>query len=531
MPVICIFTTVSGSMMSCSDDWDSHYEGGIMSSSQSLLEVLQQKENLSTFAQMVKRSGYESLLASSQTFTVWAPMNEALSDIDLNDELAVRQTVENHVGRFSYPLSAASETTKVRMLNGKRLAFSSGMDGLTLDGALLVGSTDLANNGLLHTLKEHVLYRPNFYEYIAAQPNCSKLYNFLSTYQQRLFDVEHSIELDVDNMGRPVYDSVFVNYNVLLQDERLGLGDIQNEDSVYTMLIPDDEAWMAAYQLIYPAFKVNDGQLSQEQLDSIQDVQTQLAILENLFIRGQVDPSSADSVITTTGSVMKNVHDLFGNTVKVEMSNGTGYVCNRLNYDNTQTWSKPIVIEAEVSDNYEFQLNTTSVYPRLVAADNPVQGISGNSYLEVTPVRTTAAPAVEFKLPEVLSGEDEQGIAYNIYVVVVPALVEGENMASDSTKVQFTLYYNNGTRKTQLARSSELETSGSHLLKLEAFNEFRFPVSDYCDRLRSIESNYSEPEYGTFTLSATTTIKSSNKNYTRNFRIDCIILEPIKKVN
>lgn len=522
-----LLLAATGGLASCSDDWSEHYEQGTVSGSQPLSALLEGHAELSAFAGMVRQAGYGDLLSSPQTLTVFAPVNDALADIDTDDALAVRQTVENHIGRFSYPLSAASAQTKVRMLNGKRLDFAPASGGYALDGAPLAPGSELASNGLLHTLTRHAVYRPNFYEYVTAAGNCSRLRAFLDSYQKRLFDPEQSVEIDVDASGRPVYDSVFVNYNVLLQDERLGLADIQNEDSVYTMLIPDDNAWQAAYDRLHPAFKVTSGDYTPAEMDSIQDVQTQQAIVANLFVRGKVDPLAADSVVTTTGSVMKNLTELFANAVPVEMSNGTGYVVSALNYDNLATWSKPVGVEAEESDNYSFTLSTTSVYPRIVAADNAVQGISGNSYLEVTPVRTTAAPAVEFKLPEVLGGEDD-GVAYNIYVVMVPGLVDGEESASDSTQMQFTLYYTAGGSRKQLARSATLETSGRELVRLEAFSGFRFPESDHYDRLREIGSNYAEPVYAKFSLSATTTSKSSDKTHTRNFRIDRIILEPVK---
>ncbi len=528
LPAALLLAAASGSLASCSNEWEEHYEQGTVSGSRPLGELLQSNAELSTFADMVKRSGYDGLLSSSQTLTVFAPVNGALTDIDLTDPLAVRQTVENHIGRFSYPLSAASAETKVRMLNGKRLAFAPAADGYALDDAPLGATGDLASNGLLYTLTRHVAYRPNFYEYVTASANCSKLRAFLESYQERLFEPEQSVEIDVDASGRPVYDSVFVNYNTLLQDERLGLADIQNEDSLYTMLIPDDAAWQAAYDRLHPAFKVTSGDYTPAEMDSIQDVQTKLAIVGNLFVRGQVDPLAADSVVTTTGSVMKNLSELYGAATPVEMSNGLAYVVSALNYDNTATWSKPVSVEAEESDNYTFTTTTTSVYPRIVAGGNAVQGISGNSYLEVTPVRTTATPAVEFKLPEVLGGEDN-GVAYNIYVVMVPGLVDGEEAASDSTQMQFTLYYYaNGAARKQLAKSATLETSGTQVVRLEAFSGFRFPESDHYDMLREIDRNYAEPEYGKFTLSATTTVKSSSKTHTRNFRIDRIILDPVK---
>ena len=66
---------IAGVMTSCSEEWDNHYEQSEQTAKESVMELIQADAQLSTFAQMLEISGYNDLLASSQTFTVFAPVN------------------------------------------------------------------------------------------------------------------------------------------------------------------------------------------------------------------------------------------------------------------------------------------------------------------------------------------------------------------------------------------------------------------------------------------------------------------------
>ena len=63
--------------MSCSD-WDDHYdaETAVVGSAKSTIwENLSSNSNLSQFADLMKKAGYDAVLNTSQTYTVWAPLN------------------------------------------------------------------------------------------------------------------------------------------------------------------------------------------------------------------------------------------------------------------------------------------------------------------------------------------------------------------------------------------------------------------------------------------------------------------------
>jgi len=62
--------------VSCSD-WDDHYEADntILDSQQATLwENISKNANLSQFASLLKKAGYDEVLNASQTYTVWLPL-------------------------------------------------------------------------------------------------------------------------------------------------------------------------------------------------------------------------------------------------------------------------------------------------------------------------------------------------------------------------------------------------------------------------------------------------------------------------
>ena len=59
-------------------EWDEHYDAGSAvegSATSTIWENITANSNLSQFAALVQKAGYEELLKSTQTLTVWAPLN------------------------------------------------------------------------------------------------------------------------------------------------------------------------------------------------------------------------------------------------------------------------------------------------------------------------------------------------------------------------------------------------------------------------------------------------------------------------
>ena len=327
---------------SCSD-WNDHYDASPSSATATtLMALLESTPQTATFAQQIRQAGYDDLLRSSQSFTVFAPeqlqtAEEGMQSSSLSP-VSEQAIVTNHIARHTYPTSTP-HTLDVQMLNGKIYHFS---DGAFASTAITAPNLH-ADNGLVHRLATPIPYVNNLYEHIQTRHDLSELYAFIHQFDELKFDADNSVEIDIDTQGRPVYDSLWVSYNRLLEDPVYGLGTIAREDSAYTMLLPTNQAWQQAYERISPSFRVYDADPAVA--DSLQDLRTRLAIVENLIYRQSL--AGADSAISTTGSIIHEPAQLLKGATELPASNGTVYVCPVLNYDNCETWDKPVLVEAE----------------------------------------------------------------------------------------------------------------------------------------------------------------------------------------
>lgn len=505
----------------CRDEFSDHYDRSTDLPATTLYGLLKQNSNLSTFTRLVEKAGYDTLLSSTQTFTVFAPVNEGLAGVDVEayDVAGARTFVNNQIARFNNSTSVPA-ANGVRMKNYKLYSFSSGKDAF--GGATLVEKNILAKNGLLHTLNGPITYRNNVHEYIASSDNTTKLAAFIKTFDETRFDESLSIPIDINQNGSVVYDSVKTTFNRLLDKN---LGSIANEDSIYTMIIPTDNAWNEAYTKYSAYFKTYNA--NAVIADSIKKVQASQAILNDLIYRGQIDDQNLpDSIVSTSGSVVHNPASLLAGATKKEASNGLTYFTDHLNYNDQETWNKKIIIECEESDGRLAGANT-SINTRIVASGVDIP-VSNSRYIEVSPTTTTAQPAVTFDVPNVLSGK------YDIYVECLPGSID--DAPKDSSKLLFDLTYLTATGKTTnvTVKLNSFVTSGKSKVTIKAFSGFEFPMANFYDRLWWVDyynglHSYSEHVVTTKFMVKTnvSTTELNNNVFSRKFRIDRIIFEPV----
>ena len=510
------------SLTACSDQWDDHYDRTEATTGESVLDMVKSRPDLSTFARMIEIAGYDGLLASSQTFTLFAPTDDALAGVDLDDVDEVRRIVANHMARFNNSTADAA-AEGVKMYNGKRFYFS----GDTFGGAVLGETDHIARNGIVHVLSTSIPYVYNMREYIDVHDNTSSIAAFIARFDEKKLDLDASVAIGVDQNGQTVYDSVLVDYNPIFGNKWYGLGEIANEDSVFTMLIPDNGAWQKAYDRIAPYFNVYNADPAVA--DSIRDVQTSLAILSDLVYRTDAaDPTALPVIMSTSGSEITDVPSLFAGTSRLQASNGLIYLAPELNYDNTLTWNKEIEVEAEEQTGRTPAAGTT-VNVRAVDSDNPLAGeISEMRYIEVSSTSPSRQPGVTISIPDVLSG------AYDIYASFVPANVLDATAVNDSTRVSFTLSYMgaNGRSTTSRFTSSDFITHSKSMTLIKVAEGFTFPVSNFYDRLWWMDDTHSSLDRTvTTTMLISTNVSNTEFNrgvLTRRFRLDRIILVPIK---
>lgn len=495
--ITALFTTA------CNKEWDEHYnEESFDLPAYSIFDYIETQSELSTFASMVKSMGYDTILNASQTFTVWAPTNSALSAVDLTNKLLVAKIVLNHIARNRYTTSMLSSKS-VRMLSGKNVRFSRDGAGFTFGDKTIVSANLPTKNGLVFTLDEYVPYTQNIWEYIGSAESIDSVRSYMYGETEEVFHPELSDLVGINEDGNPVYDSVKFTENVLLER----LGNISREDTTFTVILPNNDAWNEAYGRSEKYFNIPDiygGAIRKRAI-------TQWQIVEDVVYSGLVDdPTAYDSLVSTSGTVFHNPSYLFNDANKVKLSNGLAYVTGQLAFPDTISLINEIRVEAE---NTVGRLNINSnIFSRTYYDAD----VSNNRYILIEPTGTSniALPSVTFSLPNTLSA------SYNIYCVFVPNAFSNPNDLLPQ-KAKFVLTYIRQTtgrtsRKTFTPDVTMTDPNG--LTKLFV-GQFDFEFANI------IDEDYPEV---LVTMQVTSEVKIDEaESFSRSMRIDCIILEPV----
>jgi hypothetical protein len=420
---------------SCSDVNEHYATSEEVAERVSLWELISQQPELSKFASLLERYAYDRILSGEPVYTVWAPVNENLTDVDINDSTVAVRVITTHIARYSFP-ATGTLVKEVYMLNAKKQSFVSG-DTYTMGGVELQKKNTVAKNGILHTLKGQIPFFPNTWQ-IMEEARFDSIRNYLYSFGKREFVRGQSPQIDINEEGMIVYDSVFSEQNEMWYTYygAKGIGWLNNEDSVYTMILPDNAAWTETYNKYYHLFSPDP---SLPNPDSLQRASVQYAIVQDLVFRGEITEPGIygvnDSLISTRDAVIKDPARIFSGSSPVRTSNGWVYPVSELHYDLTDSYAKSIKIEAELStvrmhDETVDQGTIQSLY----ASDNPE--ISNNSFLRVVDFGKSSGeePRVAFEIPGVLNAE------YDIYAVFLsPSFVNPASVDTAVTRVKFEL--------------------------------------------------------------------------------------------
>jgi hypothetical protein len=489
----------------CTEEWEEHYD----ETSFDLPEVtvngyLKDKPELSTFYNMLEITGYDNVLDASQSYTVWAPKNDALSELDLSDTELVSKTVKNHIARSRITTSGV-DNSFIRMLNSKYVSFAKEQSGYTFGENYISNANQPAKNGLIHVIDGYAPYVYNLWEYIGETDGLDSLRDYVYGQSKVVFDAENSIEIGVDEDGQVLYDSVFILSNPVL--ERLGA--IDAEDSTYTAIMPDNSAWNEAHSRIENYYNFpEDAGGAERQRDM-----TRFTVIQDMLYRDRIsEPESYDSLTSTYGNVFHNPGELFKGLDYESLSNGLAYITDHMPFPDTTSWFKEIKVEAESS--FGRTNSGSNIFIRSSFGTDFTA--SENYYILVDP--TTTSPAVEFSIPNTLSAK------YNIYCVFVPAkIVDPNNLIPTKAKFQLT-YIRRESGSTFIKRiTPENNATDPENMTKMFVDQFDFEFANVVD----IEKGYDRIAVKLEVTNDVTLQEEQSGEFSRTMRIDCIILEPV----
>ena len=517
--------TVLLAVPGCTDTWDDHYsDEPVSGATQTLWDVISDETNhpeFSRFKDIVQHAKYykdnthpvstytfKDILDGGQVNTVWIPDNDALTEaeyqkwmkmlgesradgeVNSNDGFNVQQQfLGNHIALWRHNISESGIDT-VKMINGKNLEFDKGVR--TLAGVPLKQgkSGETYNiptaNGVLHVITGVAPFHYNFYEYLKYRETQTEFGKYVVGKDTTYFSSSNSIEGLPDENGNPTYvDSVYFTSNRLFESKHY-LPDegrekwlmtengfdarINNEDSVFIMLMPSDAAWNEAYTELAKshvyATKYEDkskGDLSGnttvvtlEVPDTLQDMSIKMDLISPLVFNIHKQPKvggemwtvkkfseakgeGAEYLLNTFGDTLRAVgdwkpSDLF-NGEPVEMSNGLAYEVDSWNFP-TQYYTPDVEVEIENTgifyniESNRYRVGSASKrysFPNDAYKDitDKYGRVSNNNFYHLDAYGPTAVPKVDIKLygnsrnayvpdAQVMSGK------YDVQLVVVP---------------------------------------------------------------------------------------------------------------
>jgi len=114
-------------LSSCADTWDAYYTAA-QGSGKDLFTTIKADSSLTKFARLLEITGFDKILLSSKSFTVFAPVNSALVGVNIEDTTAAMIIVTNHIATASVGVPAGG-SIMVSMLNAKYISFRKEADG------------------------------------------------------------------------------------------------------------------------------------------------------------------------------------------------------------------------------------------------------------------------------------------------------------------------------------------------------------------------------------------------------------------
>lgn len=478
--------TVALGFQSCSD-WDDHY--GIETSPEStaektLWEKISNDNTLSNFATLLQKVNYDQVLNGNQTYTVWAPKNGTY-DFDtynaMSDSLLKAEFLNNHIAR-GYHRATGSVEERVHLLNKKVMDFKGNGD-YTFGNIPMDSLNILGKNGMIHYLDSYMDFRPNFYELLLRNPNTTSLAQIFKENMKKELDKENSIEGPMKDGDITYLDSVMIESNKLFDALN---ADLTTEDSTYTMIVPTDKAWTAAYNKVssyykYPktiqSFTIENNEKGELEYnksgiktinaDSLKEYYATHAILEPLtyshtvnkvFQRGDKPAEALDSIRSTSGNVICNTlnyqgtrrlvndaTDLFVGAQKQVVSNGNAWITDTIRLKPWDSWCPIIHLRAQ-NGTYQAGVEKVSLAQNVTVSDdkrNPnVKGsMHSTAYYQIVS-NAGSIPEVYFYIPEMWS------TSYAVYLTMVPANITDEEAEVEPQILQIRQFQNTTTGGT-----------------------------------------------------------------------------------
>jgi len=246
-----LFITSSLLFTACKK-WEDHNKVTNQDLTINLQQALAASSEVSTFYGFIIKTGMDTVLRSSKNYTVWAPSNTALQNLDpgiVNDLAKLTAFVKNHIADQSWFTREAVTGTRVPVLTGKYNSFENNKFG----DATITSADRFVSNGVLHIIDKPVPVLPNIWEYINSTTGSYQQNAFVVALNYVTFDSTLALVDSISSTtGRPVYHpgTGLVAKNSFTDRTY----DVKKEDKLYTYFIITDATFKVESDSLKPYF-------------------------------------------------------------------------------------------------------------------------------------------------------------------------------------------------------------------------------------------------------------------------------------
>ena len=316
LPVLGALFLLAG----CKKLTEEHNAVGDPALKKSLMQLIDENPNLSTFAGFLRQTGLDKELSSSKSFTVFAPVNSQMVGIDqaiLTDAARLKKLIANHIAGEQLRTTSVTAPYRVQMLSGKY----HNMLGAQIGDANISKADQYASNGILQVLDNLLPALDNCWEYMLNNTQAPiKQKNYMLSLFRNVFDPTNAVIIGINpSTGDPIYqpgtDSVFTNlfWNRVF--------DLRDEKKQFTYFMLTDGAWDTENTKYAPYFPTSTP-------DSTAFT-TSWNVVRDFAVDTVYNPSSIpDTIFSKDGTKLGIDRSAIVRTVKT--SNGIVYVMSKL---------------------------------------------------------------------------------------------------------------------------------------------------------------------------------------------------------
>jgi hypothetical protein len=207
---IILFALAVLGFSSCEEHWEDHYDVVPVTVDQNVWEAIQTNPEVSAFVQMIKQYQIDTLFTTNNTFTIFAPNNQAMQQF-AGGGLPDTSIIKYHIADYFIQSNLITGKQKIQTLNKKYAFFEKSGNVSKLDDIVLNFESPLYRNGKYFVMDQVAKPLPNLYEYFIV--NNTLLRDYIDSQDSIILDRERSRPIGFDPDGNTIYDTVSVTFN------------------------------------------------------------------------------------------------------------------------------------------------------------------------------------------------------------------------------------------------------------------------------------------------------------------------------